>query len=388
MKMKLSSILLAFALLVSCIFGTNTAQAAIVYDESYAEVTELTTVVATTGTEADLGKTVTYALQTSMENEVVPINIPTKGYLDFFVASNVASSDVSIYTDESCTVKAGSSAYISSYGEPIQEGVYGDDGYAYFSKKGTYYVKFETPGTYTFTSQMYNGANRTLKNDTYTTAYSYAYDTYNYDSKSIYYKYKASKTGYISISTDFLSDYGNATITLCNSKKKAISEDVYVSKSYNDKTVFAVKKGVTYYVKVTSSSEVYRIKSKITGVTEKSGNRKTKAKTLAIGKVAKGVVLSEDKTSLNDWYMFKLTKATKLKLTVAGNSSSGDLRVELTSPNLSGSVDLRINSVGYKTSTSLKTYTTSTLPKGTYYIRVYKDDKKSSGSYALKVSKR
>lgn len=387
MKKKLSSIILVFALLVSCIIGSNNAQAAVIYDQSYAEATELQTVVITTGDEADLGKTVTYAIQTTMENEVVPINIPTKGFLDFYVATNV-TSDVCIYTDASCTVKAGSSAYVSPYGDVVQEGVYGDEGYAYFEEKGTYYVKFEAPGTYAFSSQMFNGANRTLKNNTYTTAYSYTNGPYSYDSKNIYYKYKASKTGYITISMEFLKDYGNATVTLCNSSKKVISNDVYVSSSYNDNTVFAVKKGATYYIKVSSSSEIYRIKSKITGVTESSGNRKTKAKTLPIGKVRKGVVLSEDKASLNDWYKFTLTKATKLNLTVAGNASSGSLKVELTSPNIGGSVDLSINSVGYKQSTALKTYTTSTLPKGTYYIRVYKDDKKSSGSYALKVSKR
>lgn len=387
MKKKLSSIILVFALLVTCIFGSNNVLAATIYDQSYAEVTELSTVLMTTGDETDLGKTVTYTLQTNMENEVVPINIPAKGYLDFYVASNV-SSDVCIFTDAACTVKAGYSAYISTYSDPIQEGVYGDEGEAYFQEKGTYYVRFQTPGTYVFSSQMFNGANRTLKNNTYTTAYSAAYDTFNYDSKNIYYKYKATKTGYITINMEFIGDYGNGTVTLCNSSKKAISSDVYVSSSYNDNTVFAVKKGSTYYIKVNSSSQVYRIKSKITGVTESSGNRKAKAKTLPIGKVRKGVVLSEDKTSLNDWYKFTLTKATKLNFTVAGNASSGRLRVELTSPNLRGSVSMSISGTGDKQTTELKTTTSSTLPKGTYYIRVYKDDKKASGSYALKVSKR
>jgi hypothetical protein len=386
-KKFMCSIVFAFTLVVSSVLGPSTAQAAILYDDSDAEVTTLSTVLAATGSKEDLEKNATYTIQTTSADELVPIDIPAKGYMDFYVITNV-NSEIGIYVDESCTTKTSSTVYISSYSDQVQEGVYGEDGYAYFPKAGTYYVKFKTPGTYVFTSQMVDGGNQTLKDNTYTTAYGYNYDTYNYDSRDIYFKFTASKTGYATVDTEFLSDYGNAYITLCNSSKKAISEDVYSSNNYVGKSVFAVKKGTTYYFKVKTSSGKYRIKSKVTGVTESSGAKKSQAKTLTIGKVRKGIVLSEDKTSKSDWYKFTLSKATKLDLTVAGNASSGRVRIELTSANIGGSVNVSINSVGYKTSTSLQTYTSSTLPKGTYYIRVYKEDKKVSGNYSIKVSKR
>lgn len=388
LKKVLGSLLLALSLMVSSILGSVNAGAATIYDESDSEVTELSTVLITTGSTDDLEKSVTYTLQTTVEDEVVPIDIPDKGYLDFYVATNV-SSEVGIYTDESCTEKAGYPVYISSYSEQLQEGVYGDTGNAYFSEAGTYYVQFEKPGVYLFDSQMINGGNRTLKDNTYTTAYGYSYDSFNYDSSNIYYKYTPSKSGYISVTTDFLSDYGSSYITLCNSSKKEISKETYTSKnSTYDKVVFAVKKGTTYYLKVKVTSGKYRIKSKVTGITESSGTKKSKAKTLTIGKEKKGVILSEDKTTSSDWYKFTLSKATKLNLTVAGNASSDNIIVELTSANIGGSVDVNISGTDYKRITSLETYTSATLPKGTYYIRVYKKDKKASGNYSIKVSKR
>lgn len=387
-KKVLCSLLLALSLMVSSILGPVNAQAATIYDESDAEAAELSTVLITTGTTADLEKIVTYSIETTAENEVVPFDIPAKGYLDFYVASNI-SSEVAIFADENCTKKAGYSVYISSSSEQLQAGVYGENGKAFFPEAGTYYVKFSKPGAYLFSSQMFSGENRTLKDNTYTTAYGYKYESFNYDSNNIYYKYTPSKTGYISISTEYLSDSGSSYITLCNSSKKAISEEVYTNTTYSSgKVVFAVKKGATYYIKVKTSSEKYRIKSKITGITESSGTKKSNAKTLTIGKERKGILLTEDKTSSADWYKFTLSKATKLNLTVAGNASSVGIKVELTSANIGGSVDVNISGTDYKRTTSLETFTSATLPKGTYYIRVYKGDKKASGNYSIKVSKR
>lgn len=387
LKKVLGSILLALSLMITSILGPVNAGAATIYDESDSEATELSTVLITTGSAEDLEKSVTYTLQTTAENEVVPIDIPAKGYLDFYVATDV-SSEVGIYTDEDCTEKAGYSVYVSSSSEQLQEGLYGKAGYAFFSEAGTYYVKFGKTGTYLFSSQMFNGGNRTLKDNTYTTAYGNTYGSFNYDSGNIYYKYTPSKTGYITVTTDFLDDYGWSYITLCNSSKKTISDEAYTSKNSSyDKVVFAVKKGTTYYLKVKNSSGKYRIKSKVTAVTESSGTKKSNAKTLTIGKERKGILLSEDKTSSSDWYKFTLSKATKLNLIVAGNSSAG-IKVELTSSSIGGSVNVNINGTDFKRTTSLETYTSATLPKGTYYIRVYKTDKKASGNYSIKVSKR
>lgn len=262
-KKVLCSLLLALSLMVSSILGPLNVQAATIYDESDAETAELSTVLITTGTTEDLEKIVTYSIETTVENEVVPIDIPAKGYLDFYVATNI-SSEVAIFTDESCTKKAGYSVYISSSSEQLQAGVYGENGNAFFPEAGTYYVKFSKPGAYLFSSQMFSGENRTLKDNTYTTAYGYKYESFNYDSNNIYYKYTPSKTGYISISTEYLSDSGSSYITLCNSSKKEISEEVYTNTTYSSgKVVFAVKKVLltTLKLKLHQKNIVLRVKS-------------------------------------------------------------------------------------------------------------------------------
>ncbi|WP_167957680.1 pre-peptidase C-terminal domain-containing protein [Anaerosporobacter faecicola] len=385
-----ASTLICVMLVVSMLFGESISKAATILDTENNPKTELTTTTITTGTDEDFANFTTNVIQTTMENEVVPLKIDQKGCLNYIVATNLTSgADVGVFSDEGCTTKVGNQLYISTYSDVISEGVYAEQGEAYFTKAGTYYVKFSDPGTYTFSSQLYNGANRTIKNNTYTTSYGYKYDTYNYDSKNIYYKYKASKTGYITITAEFQETYGNAYITLCNSKKKAITDDAYLStSSTSQKVVFAVKKGTTYNIKVSTTSGLYRVKSKITGVSESSGAKKAKAKALTFKKERKGIVLAEDKTSKYDYYKFTLTKASKIHMDIKGNVSSGKICVELTGTNIAGALTKYISTTDYSYSSSVETYTSSKLPKGTYYVKVYKDSKKTSGTYSIKFTKK
>lgn len=137
-----------------------------------------------------------------------------------------------------------------------------------------------------------------------------------------------------------------------------------------------------------TSNDAYRIKSTFTAVSDASGASKKNAKTIKVGETKKGIVLSEDKTSKNDWFKFTLKKSTKIDIDLKGNCSSGKLRFELTSNGIRGTVTDYISSSDYSRNIPLQTWTSKTIPKGTYYIRLYKDSKTTSGNYSVKVKVR
>ena len=386
-KMSISRVLFCtlFALLLT--LNIQNVKAATITDcNNQEEQTTLSAHVITTATDADYSKSSEFIVTTTTENEVVPLEVSCKGYVDYCVFS-ATSVGVQPYKDEDCTKKSGAFVYVSSSSEATESGIYYEYGNVYCPKKGTYYLQIDQPGDYVFSFYEYSGENKTLKENTYTTSYSYSYDTYNYNSKTIYYKYKATKTGYITLNTNFESSYGNLYLTLCNSKKKALTTEVYVSNSSNrNEAVFAVKKGATYYIKATSSSGVYQIKSKISGVSEKSGTKEKNAILLKSGKYVNGTVLCEDKTNKVDYYKFKLNKSGKVTLSIKGNVSSGAIKVEIYSHNLKGTVTDTIREVDYSTSYPLTTYTSKKLPAGTYYVKVTKSDSKSCGNYSIKYT--
>ncbi len=339
-------------------------------------VTEMTPYQITTGDEADLSKYGAYDIfvPTTTGELVVPIRIPSKGLLySLYGDSNNSTSTfyVDFYSDAACTSEVSYSSYT---------------GFAEFPKEGIYYIKFKTYSSIPVTGdsayigfdcQFFDGSNTELKNKTWQCSGLIDSTT------PIYYKVEVNKTGFIKV--DFLSEY-STYVTLCSSSKKEISDECYISSSKPD-AAFAVKKG-TYYLKVKSNSDLIRVRSSATAVTDASGSSKSKAKALKIGSAKKGLLLPGDKTSKNDWFKFTLTKSTKLNLIVSGNVSSGKIRYELTSANIGGSITGYLYQTDDSDTTSLKTWTTESLPRGTYYIRVYKDDSKTSGNYSIKVAKR
>lgn len=323
-------------------------------------------------------------METTEEDEVIPLTVPVKGELVFTVTTN-GSSDVIIYADKECTEKISDYMYVSNYSEPTANGkAYFKTSQAYISQKGTVYVKFSDPGIFKFSSYVINGSNRTLKNDTTVLAYGSSRNDYNYDSQNLYFKLKAPENGYITVISKFLeNNYGSNNITLCNSEKKALTEE-----TYGNKAVFAVKEGKTYYIKCNTYYGVYKIKYKFKAVNEKSGTSETKAQKLTLGKEVKGLIFAEDKVNRHDYYKFVLPKATKVKMKVTGNAFGEALYVKLYSKNLYGSLDFNMYDPDYSYETDVTTTTSEYLPKGTYYIVVEKKDQKGSGNYSIKVSKR
>lgn len=374
MKKKILSLLL---ILIIC-FPTNLAFAAdTAIDLDTAEtVSQLTTHVITTGSDDDLEtyKGYTISIPAETKEVILPITFDQKGLFYSAAAFTVEKKslylDETIYSDANCTQEIKYSSYNYK---------------AVIPNSGTYYIKLSvsdyssdkaTTTSYEvkFASQFYSGEEKTLVNKEWTCSG-------NIDTATpLYYKVEVSKTG--SLTIDTVTEYSN-TITLCNSSKKSISEDVYNS---DGKVLFAVKKG-TYYIKVKTSSDALLVKSSFSAVSDKSGSSKSKALKLNAGKSYTSCITATDKKGTSDWYKITLTKSQVVKIKLTGNVSSGDIKYEFFGGNISGSITGYLSSVGDDETFQAETYSSSKLPKGTYYIKVYKDDNLTSGDYTIGLKK-
>lgn len=297
------------------------------------------------------------------------INVPAKGMI-YIVA--MANTDV--------TMAIGgitSTLYVSDDGDvvsrqfPVQ-------------KKGTYTLNITRPsyaaksaGRLVFRVYFFNSEGSSISKDQIAGYYS------QNPNDPTYTKISVKSTGYIGVITQEIDGYF-VKVTLCNSKKKAVSQELYTSQNVGSIVYFAVTKG-TYYIKTSSvTGGLYDIMYKFQKVKEKSGSKKSKAVTIKAGKTVKGVLTANNK-SQSDWYKVKLSKKKTLKLLVASLNTDNDLRIKLIPANkrvrvLSGGTFLLKSN--YKTTWKFKK-----VPAGTYYIQVTKKNKKSSGYYSIKFYK-
>lgn len=344
--------------------------------EEYVDEVKVYTV--TTGSDADLEKINTYAVSVSPEDEkaVFPVTFTQKGlfFCSYeYLSDNPSSTygDFAIYSDEECTKKIQYSSY---------------NGYAAIPAKGTYYLEFsvrnysdempEDGFLFSFACQFYGGGDRILKDKTWSTV------GVTGSNDEVFLKVTTTKAGTLTINLD--SDY-SAYITLLNSSKKAISDETYYS-STDGKISFAVAKG-TYYLKVKTYTNIYRIKYTFKAITETSGTTKAKAKALTKGKLYSGLVTATDKNDAVDWYKITLTKSQKVNITFKGSVSSGSIGLEFYGGGISGSITQNLRTVDADKSFSAETWTSDKLPKGTYYIKITKGSKTTSGSYYLRFDK-
>lgn len=189
-----------------------------------------------------------------------------------------------------------------------------------------------------------------------------------------YFKFKAKNTGYLQVLST--KDAASNKVTLCNSKKKALSNSLAVRYA----PTFGVKKGTTYYVKIASnfnSEGAYLFKATNTKITEKSGKKKAKAVNLKKNKTVKGTIIAGN--GQEDWYKFKLTGNKKVKITMKG-ATNDSMKVQV----YKGGKKISGTSGTFRYTN--KSYTVKSIgkwSKGTYYIKISRGNKKSSGYYTL-----
>lgn len=215
-------------------------------------------------------------------------------------------------------------------------------------------------------AQFINGENRTLKSGVQVAVGVK-------DAQTTYFKFKATKTGYIT--APYLdSNAGSYNVTLLNSKKKALSG----ARELRYEPTFGVQKGKTYYIKVKSNanwSGGYVFKLTNTAVKESSGKKKASAKTIKRGATKKGTILAGSGQA--DWYKFKKTSKKDATITFKGRTND-KIKIEF----YQGGKKIATKTYSY--SDKERSFTMVNYPKGTYYIKVVRGTKKSSGWYSVK----
>ncbi|RDU23925.1 hypothetical protein [Anaerosacchariphilus polymeriproducens] len=205
----------------------------------------------------------------------------------------------------------------------------------------------------------------------------------NFYFKSTYYvKVKARKTGVLTIKPLANSMY----VKLVNARKKALSTDQYYYKGSS--ASYGIKKGATYYVKVTSSMRA-RYAMKFTSIKEKSGSKKSKAAKLSKkNRWSHGTLLAGSKTA--DWYKIKLNKKSKLNI-ILKPQICNVLKLSVYGPNGKRWGDVaKITPYSNGTERKFQLYTSNWISKnykidaGTYYVKIERGSKYTSGSYSIK----
>lgn len=212
-----------------------------------------------------------------------------------------------------------------------------------------------------------------------------------------YIKFNAKNTGYVTIKMENASAIEPAYgyIAFCDSKKAALNSayekwDTNYDKAAYYTRSFGVKKGKTYYVKITTSYGV-KVTATFKKVTKNNNSSKKKAKTLKAKSTAKGVIIAGDNTV--DWYKIKVSGNKKIKLSYTaktnGDTDYNGIKVTLCTKN--GKPYKSYDWVSPWTPSSwYKAYRSNYItgkkigvPDGTYYIKVERYNKTSSGYYTL-----
>ena len=328
------------------------------------------------GSEAVVTKS--YSYDQNDDGIIIPVKVSRSGDIEInLIGVNVQKNiSAELFTDAACQSKV--SGNPSGYWYLSADTT--DQGFQKVSA-GTYYLKVSSYNygdnyTNTFKISMCEWTNdmKTIKSGQTIRNYN---DTYNGSDR--YYKFKATKTGKITLTHN--SAYGYYT-TLMTAKKKSLSDKMWSSNG--EKQVFAVKKGVTYVIKITpndSSSTYHKLTLKQAAVTEKSGKTRKKAVKVKAKKKVNGTILPG--SSQADWYKFKVTKKKKVTLTFTSNAST---YLNVTVFNSKGK---KIDTVSMYRKGGFKgelTYGTTygKANKGTYYVKIARKSKKDSGVYSFK----
>lgn len=198
-----------------------------------------------------------------------------------------------------------------------------------------------------------------------------------------YFKVTPDRTGVMNV---YLKEYGYSSctgeVTLCNADKKIRSEKLmYPGSSLK----FGVKKGKTYYLKVTNTCGTgdqfykYGIKYTMSSGTDRAIGTKSKAKQIYRKSDATFSTFVAANENNSDWYKFKVTTARKTKITVKNQyMSSGytTMRLYKSDGTLVKTLKIPAGYEGY-------IETTSKLAKGTYYVKITKS-LKNSGKYSIR----
>ena len=349
-------------------------------------------ITAATMNDSTSKKNAAVTISTPGRSEYVVYSIAVKNSGKLYVdasasSSNTYSVSIAVGTYSSSTLSY--DRYYSVSPGKVQTGIGGCD----VAAGKTYYVGIQS--SYAASAQItayvipYN--TRTLKEGQ--VMYASGYKGNKADSKACF-KIVPSKTGYIKVDLKELGyDNSGGYVTLLNANKKAVSEKLlYDSDSETSYVVFGVKKGKTYYLKVTGcvGSSAYRFAYAITytnkAATLKNNTSKKKAVKLKRKAKAKSMTRVATGKKQNQWYKFKVTKKRKTQIKVdASLIKSGSATVTVyRGKKKVASTKMYAGKVYTYTVTYSTTY--GKANKGTYYVKVA-TTAKCSGMYKIRYLK-
>lgn len=389
---KILSIMLAAVMVLAAPMSTQAAG----YAVDISTKTKIETMVPTTlktGSDEEFAKVKSYgiAILNDADKKIsVPIQVAADGVLEYqLYDDNKELSGTTAYSI--CKDEAGLSAV--DKGELTLGGT---DKYHGMVKvtKGTYYLVMNVSETtastveefyYDFQGVLYTKGNKVLKNNTW------AECAGSGASKASYYKVTVTKPSRITFGFDGY-DKKSVKVTLCNSAKKAISaaSSLPYNSQYISSEQYYVNKG-TYYVKVVTANDIYRVQYKSTSYTDPAGKSSSKPKSLKVNKTTKGYVAVNDKKGTKDYYKCATTKSGQLKGLSVAFSGQGSIKVTIKAPGVaavsktikSGQV-YYINNYYQEYRNSSGTYRKNIpFPKGTYTITVTKSTAGTNGVYSV-----
>lgn len=378
--MKRKLLLLMTTLFLLC-FMCIPAMAATVATAEGAPVSGITP----TETASSFGVVISQADKIGDSNDygvVVPVTVTQSGYFELYAQlydqSTVKDLRFELFVDPACTTNPTDGCYAS-----LSDSYPSDESSSYLAP-GTYYLKISTYASQP-TNLVVGGAfavRHTSNEDRVVTSGSQVLMSKR--DGGVYLKYKAPKNGYLT--TTFTGGDYSSMIYLCNSSKKVISDSAYTSATM-PRTVFAVKKNTTYYIKIDAIDDITAYKISFTAVTEKSGSKISKAVAIKKGKTVKGLILPGD--SKKDYFKLTVSKAQVVKIQVKGDVSSGIIKVNIYGDKAKkrsiGSI--WISEAGYNRKYTIYTIGSKKLRKGTYYFSVERANKKTNGQYSIKWMK-
>lgn len=327
--------------------------------------------------EGETVEAVPMAEMKSMEEQKVTgsyqskaVDLPAKGTI--IITGQYVNGNYwfGLFKDEALDTPVDSTASVSASNRSVtrtfkvpQAGRYYVGGYVY-STNGT---KINTNIQYAF----YDGSDRSISNGQ-------SIAVGQKDAQTNYFMFKATATGYLQVQGDDNAvNRAYCKVALCNSSKNPLSGET----SLRYAPAYGVKKGKTYYIRVTASynsNGAYTLNAVNKKISDKCGKKKSKAVTLKKKKTKKGVIEAGAKSkNATNWYKFKLTKKKKVTINVTTNSNDA----------LKITVYKGGRRIGSKTVYNMaegKLYSSGKWTKGTYYIKVQRANKNSSGWYTLK----
>ena len=206
-----------------------------------------------------------------------------------------------------------------------------------------------------------------------------------YNNKTTYKKFTVSSNRVVGITAFDSDSTGTNTsgiyITICNSKKKAISKKICTSSSDKYTALFGLKKG-TYYVKISSIGTYFigltNSKKGTIGATSKKKAKK-------ITSSYKNYIIPASTSKSSAWFKYNMKKSAKKTLSIGYN---GNYSVKATIYKGSKAVYTYTiyNGKGLDFSyTNLARTKKVKWQTGTYYVKISKNQKTDSGLISIKI---